>query len=462
MTALFTAAENPARGSAVESLPQAGPVSPTSDPEGNPLMSESSMPRGPGLFEVTRSSGERVITNVRRLAGAERPPGSALVTTATILLGLLAVGLFAVSLAAQYRYVLNVKHDAPVSVIEAIAGLDAGMTIFSLLALGLARAGRSARIERALIVVCAVASAGMNYAAADDGSPRSVAAYCMPPVFLAVVVDRVVAVVRRHVLGDDERSAWAALGLAVLYALRCVLAPPSTAGGLRRWVLAATPLPAAERPAIEPPRPLAIQPPELAARARRHGSPGGTNRMPLSTGDRGQASAAASRIAPVVGRAPVPPGPTCTPSWPSWRRPRRHHDRRPGPGGPAHPSPGRPAYRPGAHRCRGALVPPGARPLRAGTAPCAGAALAGTAPVPAPGPGYASLAELVFRWGRLAALRHGRRARPGLRSLPADPACYGLRRSARPGSVFPPDVCPYGGSVPDPGAAAHGQVRRDR
>ena len=31
-----------------------------------------------------------------------------------------------------------------------------------------------------------------------------------------------------------------------------------------------------------------------------------------------------------------------------------------------------------------------------------------------PGPGYASLFELVFRWGRLAAFRHGRRARPGL------------------------------------------------
>ena len=31
-----------------------------------------------------------------------------------------------------------------------------------------------------------------------------------------------------------------------------------------------------------------------------------------------------------------------------------------------------------------------------------------------PGPGYASLAELWLRWGRLAALRHGRRARPGL------------------------------------------------
>ncbi len=32
-----------------------------------------------------------------------------------------------------------------------------------------------------------------------------------------------------------------------------------------------------------------------------------------------------------------------------------------------------------------------------------------------PGAGYASLAELVFRWGRLAALSHGRRARPSLR-----------------------------------------------
>src|SRR5438045_6400126 len=31
-----------------------------------------------------------------------------------------------------------------------------------------------------------------------------------------------------------------------------------------------------------------------------------------------------------------------------------------------------------------------------------------------PGAGFASLAELVFRWGRLAAIRHGGRIRPGL------------------------------------------------
>jgi len=224
------------------------------------------MPRGRGLFEVSRANGERLVTNIRRLAGDERPSGSALVSAATILLGLLAAGLFVVSLAAQYRYVFAVKHQSLPSAIEAV-GLDAGMAVFSLLALGLAMAGQSARIERALIIVCAVASAGQNYAAADVTSPRSVAAYVVPPLFLALVVDRVVAVVRRHVLGDAERSVWATvgrcaaagvrrLGLVLLYTLRLTLAPVSTAAGLRRVVLNAAPLPGApvqEEQAIDPP-----------------------------------------------------------------------------------------------------------------------------------------------------------------------------------------------------------------
>jgi len=209
-----------------------------------------------------------VITKIRR-PGGERPPGSALVGAAALLLALLAAGLFVVSLAAQYRYVFGVKHESVPSAIEAI-GLDAGMTVFSLLALGLAVAGQPARIERALIVVCAVASAGQNYAAADVTSPRSVAAYVMPPLFLALVVDRVVAVMRRHVLGDAERSVWAAagrslaaaaraLGVVLLYLLRFMLAPPSTCTGLRRLVLNATPVP------VVPPRqvPPAAVPPAL-------------------------------------------------------------------------------------------------------------------------------------------------------------------------------------------------------
>ena len=123
-------------------------------------------PRGPGLFEVVRGSGERMITNVRRIAGAERAPGSRLVLAATILLGLLAAGLFVVTLNAQYKYIFAAKGQQIPSVIEA-ASLDLGMAIFTLLALGLAMAGQAARIERALIVACALGSAAQNYAAAD-------------------------------------------------------------------------------------------------------------------------------------------------------------------------------------------------------------------------------------------------------------------------------------------------------
>jgi hypothetical protein len=281
-------------------------------------MSTTNLPRGPGLFEVGRVNGERLITNVRRIAGTDRAPGSALVTSATVLLGLLAAGLFVVSLTAQYRYVFAVKHQSVPSAIEAI-GLDVGMAVFSLLALGLAMAGQSARIERALIVVCAVASAGQNYAAADVTSPRSVAAYIVPPLFLALVVDRVVAVVRRHVLGDAERSVWAAVGrglaaavkgfaLILLYLLRFVLAPPSTSAGLRRVVLIATPLPEAaplarvsltsdETPAIEPP---ATEPPELVGASKRRRL-AWWYEQDAAYGDRTAVAAAAKRLAPVVG-----------------------------------------------------------------------------------------------------------------------------------------------------------------
>jgi len=212
---------------------------------------------GPGLYEVTEPDGTRWITNLtRKTGGRDTPPGRRLVNTAAVLLGLLDAGLFAVSLAAQYQYIFHAKHQSWPAIIEAVA-LDAGMVIFSLLALGLARGRQAAPVERALIVVCALGSAAMNYGAADVSSARSVAAYVMPPVFLAIVTDRVIAVVRRHMLGmEAERSAWAvigraalavlaAAGKAVLYGLRLVLAPWSTLRGARTLVLLATPLPGA-------------------------------------------------------------------------------------------------------------------------------------------------------------------------------------------------------------------------
>jgi hypothetical protein len=165
-----------------------------------------------------------------------------LVAVAAGLLFALGAGMLGVSLAAQYRFIVHVKHQPVASAVEA-AGLDLGMVIFSLLALGLARGGQPARVERTLVVICAVGSAVMNWAAANQASPRSVLAYCMPPVFLAVVADRVIAVVRRHVLGPAARSPWQAAARPVLYGARLVLAPPSTAAGLRRWLLHVTPLP---------------------------------------------------------------------------------------------------------------------------------------------------------------------------------------------------------------------------
>ncbi|MGH3189655.1 MAG: hypothetical protein ACRDPY_23245 [Streptosporangiaceae bacterium] len=212
--------------------------------------------------------GERLITGVYRQAGAGRAPGSALIAVAAWLLALTGGGALFVSFAAQYAYIRAVRRQVAASVVEALL-LDLLMIVFTLLAVGLSRAGQPARAERALILACAAASAYMNVSAADVASPRSVAAYTVAPVALAAAVDRVVAVIRRHVLADQEPSAWTTLGsaaaaaaritsLALLYALRLILAAPQTVRGLRRMVLDAAPLPAlSPAPAaetVEPPR----------------------------------------------------------------------------------------------------------------------------------------------------------------------------------------------------------------
>ena len=143
----------------------------------------------------------------------------------------------------------------------------------------------------------------MNVSAADVASPRSVAAYAVAPVALAAVVDRVVAVIRRHVLADREPSAWTILGRAAtaaaritglvgLYLLRFALAAPQTARGLRRMVLDAAPLPAlAGAPAPEPVEPPRTKKAVLLALYRAH----------PDYGDRGRASRVATELAPRAG-----------------------------------------------------------------------------------------------------------------------------------------------------------------
>ena len=111
---------------------------------------------GPVLRPVHNQSGHRPA--LTRTPGSGRRPPNILVSVATGLLFLLAAGLFAVSLDARYLYVFHAKHQSAASWVQALAP-DVAMAIFSLLALGLARAGKAARVERVLIIACAGAEA---------------------------------------------------------------------------------------------------------------------------------------------------------------------------------------------------------------------------------------------------------------------------------------------------------------
>jgi len=249
--------------------------------------------------------GQRLKTSVRRRAGTGRGRGSVLIGAAAWLLALIGGGALYVSFSAQYTYILAVRRQHAASVIEALL-LDLLMIVFTLLALGLSRAGQPARAERVLILACAAASAYMNVSAADVASPRSVAAYTVAPVALAVVVDRVVAVIRRHVLTGAEPSAWSTFGraaaaaariggLVLLYVLRFALAAPETARGLRQMVLNATPLPALpEAPAAETGEPSCTKKSVFLALYRAH----------PDYGDRARASRVAAELAPQAGLQP--------------------------------------------------------------------------------------------------------------------------------------------------------------
>jgi len=189
------------------------------------------------------------------LADAARRPGARLIWASTAGLAVLGLATFYVSFRAQFTFMYAVKHQDLPALIEALIA-DVAMVVCSLLALGMACAGQSAKVARLLVVVFAGLSAGMNYLAADVSSFRSVAVYVMPPAVFAVCTDQTVAVIRRNGLGIAEDSAWSVLGrvvlaavrqarVIVLYGLRFFLAPAETAKGLRRMVLAAAPIPEA-------------------------------------------------------------------------------------------------------------------------------------------------------------------------------------------------------------------------
>ncbi|HEX9357386.1 MAG TPA: hypothetical protein VF933_26650 [Streptosporangiaceae bacterium] len=212
----------------------------------------------PVLGARTNGNGHVVITKPSRMPRMGwLSTDAVLLSAACVLLAALAAAMGIVSWHAQYAFIFAAKHQHAASALEAF-GLDAGAVIFSVLGIALARLGRRAIIERALVLACALGSCAMNLLGAELGSPRSVVVYVMPPLLFAAGSDRLIAVIRRSALGrredeEGQRSAWVAAGHALLYLLRFLLAPPSTASGVRRMVLNAAPLPsAAAVPAAQP------------------------------------------------------------------------------------------------------------------------------------------------------------------------------------------------------------------
>jgi hypothetical protein len=199
--------------------------------------------------------GVRVL-NLRLRGGGdgERDRAGVWLRNAMLALAVLAAGAAAVSYAAQYRLVYTAKHLTFAAAVE--AGIpDVGAAVFACLGIALALHGKRALRARALNLVCVGLSVVMNALAAEPGW-RDLAVWVMPSAVYAVASDTLIGVIRawtiaRHrgqgsALADEETTPLAVLAGVLLWGLRLLLAPRSTLGGFRCWVV--TECPSAPQP----------------------------------------------------------------------------------------------------------------------------------------------------------------------------------------------------------------------
>jgi hypothetical protein len=197
-----------------------------------------------------------------------------------IALGTLAAAAAIVSFAAQFNMIVSVRHDRVIAALE--AGIpDASAAIFASLGIALALHGRRAIRARLLNVGAVATSIFMNFIAADPGW-RNAAIWVMPPVAYALASDTAIGVIRswtvararemREDLAADEVTPLAVIGALCLWLLRLALAPRSTLGGFRRWVVEECPvapgrtaLPVAPAVAVPPASEGAVTAPAPAA-----------------------------------------------------------------------------------------------------------------------------------------------------------------------------------------------------
>jgi hypothetical protein len=165
-------------------------------------------------------------------------------------LGLLAAAAAVVSFAAQFNMIISVRHGRVIAALE--AGIpDAAAAIFASLGIALALHGKRAIRARLLNVGAVATSVFMNFIAAAPGW-KNAAIWVMPPVAYALTSDTAIGVIRswtlartremRETLSDDEVTPLAIVGALCLWLLRLALAPWSTLGGFRRWVVEECPV----------------------------------------------------------------------------------------------------------------------------------------------------------------------------------------------------------------------------
>jgi hypothetical protein len=185
-----------------------------------------------------------------------------------------------VSFSAQYQMVYAARGLPVIAALEA-AIPDAAAVVFACLGIALALHGRRAVRARVLNVAAVGTSVFMNAIAAVPGW-RSLAIWVMPPVAYALASDTLIGVVRawaiaRHKalderLADEEATPLAAVGGLVLWLLRLALAPASTLGGFRAWVVEECPV----APGCRAPRPgralTSAAPAAITARRRSGGA----------------------------------------------------------------------------------------------------------------------------------------------------------------------------------------------
>src|ERR1035438_2834356 len=187
-------------------------------------------------------------------------------------LAVLAIAAAVVSWDAQYVMVHQVKHTPAIAALE--AGIpDAGALIFAALGIALALHGRRALRPRALNVACVAISLAMNAMAAGHGW-RDIAIWVMPAALYALASDTLIGVVRAwalarmqatgQALAEEDATPLTIAGTVVLWLLRLALAPASTLGGFRRWVVEEIPVAPGRKAATAPPAALALLPPRSA------------------------------------------------------------------------------------------------------------------------------------------------------------------------------------------------------